>query len=197
MDSPNSLPLTRWETFGMLALQAMWLVALFAPALLYMLPLWYSNNMPPHHHPGGNSCGNCFEMSVEPPHALSCILVAILGLSSLALPTVWHRRSLARLHGRVRARFGDDEVASEMWARAAIFRYAGRLASALAFGLPIYFVAHAEASIQKSCGIQGCIRFIPAAEVYLPLLAVLTIVTVAHAPTPGRVFGGFFLKNHT
>ncbi|MDI3286279.1 hypothetical protein [Polyangium sp. 15x6] len=169
----------------------MWLLALVSPVYIYALPFlharwWRLDSCPPSHVP-------CFEWSDGGPELRLCAVAAVLAMASVLLPVVWHRRSLARL--RCRAAGGPGTLlpfsSPASAARAAVLRYAGRLAMVLVILLPIYFLAWGESGLIVYCHqfSNGSGRIVPRPEDYVPLAAILTIFTALHLPTRRRVFG--------
>jgi hypothetical protein len=177
----------------------MWLLGLLSPLYLIAQPLLHAKVLTPGRCPSGQVC---FEWSTYGPDPWSFVRAAPLLIASLVLPLVWHRRSLARLALHTRAepdparsgRYRDAPgtlwvpVRPERFARAAVLRYAGRLAIAQALLLPVYFLAWREGSV-PTCFHCPQNRFLPNAVEYLPLLALSLLLMAVHVPTQGRVLG--------
>ncbi len=169
------------------------MIGLLSPLILYLLPLMYAQVFSANPIHSDENRIQWSQGGLEPD---VCIVVALFALAGLTLPTTWHRRSLARLYDRntIMSPSGDLERrgdAVELMARSLVLRYAVRLAGALAISLPIFFIALDEATPIIFWGLGFSGRVIPTSYEYVPLVAVLTIVIVAHVPTRRRVFGSF------
>ncbi len=79
----------------------------------------------------------------------------------------------------------------ELAARAAVLRYAGRLAMVLGLLLPVYFLAFREAipPVTFHCLGPWGPTALRRAVCYVPLLALSTLLLAFHVPTRGRVLG--------
>jgi hypothetical protein len=185
---------------GLWALLAMWILGLVSTLYLYVQPFLYVEIMgfrPP--------CAGIYPVwSTDGPRVVAFVRAAPLLIGGLVLPLVWHRRALARLSRHTRAvldpgrpgRYREPPgtllrpAVPELAARAAVLRYAGRLAIALALLLPVYFMAANEGTFPL------CYRYcyqvqvtVPTAIEYLPLLALSTLLVAFHVPTRARVLG--------
>ncbi len=122
------------KTCGLLALQTMWSVWMISPLNLYSRAIFNNNVLAQY---------PMFHWWDESPSIGSCVITGALAMASLVLPTVWHRRSVARLRLRWSRVVGTLVPLStpDAIARAALLRYAGRLALVVVILSPIYFVA--------------------------------------------------------
>jgi hypothetical protein len=191
--------LLRWGTWALLS---MWLLGLLSPFLIYVLPLIYEEVLKPGVCPPIAGGSVCYGWCTCGPDLRAFVRAAPLLIASLVLPLVWHRRSLARLARHTRAepdptqpgRYRDAPgtvllpVSPERFARAAVLRYAGRLAMVQALLLPVYFLAWREGSMPVCFHCWP--RIVPRAVDYIPLLALSTLLMAIHVPTRGRVLGG-------
>src|SRR6185437_1193906 len=162
---------------GTWALLAMWSLGLVSTSYLYVQPFIAAEVV--RQSPG------LVVLADDGPDPRSFLRAAPLFVASLVLPIAWHRRALERLFRHTRAvmdssrpgRYRDAPGAllrpaiPELAARAAVLRYAGRLAMALSLLLPVYFLAFHEGS-PGICFHCAPPRHLPRALAYLPLLAV-------------------------
>jgi hypothetical protein len=182
---------------GIWALLAMWILGLVSTLNLYAEPFVYAEIMDLRH-----PCAGLYLVwSTDGPYVGAFVRAAPLLIGGLVLPLVWHRRALARLSRHTRAvldpgrpgRYREPPgtllrpAVPELAARAAVLRYAGRLAMALALLLPVYFMALNESAFPW-CH-PGYQSEVPTAIEYLPLLALSTLLVAFHVPTRARVLG--------
>jgi hypothetical protein len=169
----------------------MWSLAMASPLYFYALPFlygqwWRLDRCPPTHHP-------CFEWSEGGPDLVLCAVALALAIASVILPVVWHRRSLTRLRRRTAGGPGTRLQLSspELARRAAVLRYAGRLAMVIVILSPIAFLALAESGIRMYSrhSSSGSGRTVPSPMDYVPFAAILTVFTALHIPTRRRVLG--------
>lgn len=191
----------RWRYVGFCALMFAWLIGLAAPLCLYFMPTLYVHLFVQDNCP--ESASLCFRWCGGQPDVESWILTATLTLASIFFPAMWHRRSLKRLQlrtimvsdpGRPEAyRLAPEMFPQAMYpervARAAVLRYGGRLAMALALLLLIQLIAWVEALAVGYSGLTGSGVSVPYPGGYLPLALISTFFTVLQIPTKRRVFG--------
>ncbi|APR88603.1 hypothetical protein A7982_13952 [Minicystis rosea] len=173
----------------------MWLVGLVSPLYFYVLPFFYVLIF-------GREDAPWVEWSHQGAFPSSYPIVGLCAIASIVVPTVWHHRSLVRLRLRTTIvpdprRPGSYRGAPgaltqirqpELAARAAVLRYAQRLAMALVLLSPIYFVAWREAHIIVAFHVPPP-RIVPVPEDYLPMAVVVSLFVAWHFPTTHRVFG--------
>jgi hypothetical protein len=172
----------------------MWSLGLVSTLYLYVQPFFFAEAI--HLHPDRLVWSECG------PDPRAFVRAAPLLVASLVLPITWHRRALARLCRHTRAMIDPSQpgryreaprtvlrpALPELAARAAVLRYAGRLAMVLSLLLPVYFLAFHEGS-PVVCFHCAHPTALPRGVDYLPLLALSTLLLALHVPTRGRVLG--------
>jgi hypothetical protein len=179
---------------GTWALLAMWALGLVSTLYLYVQPFFVAEviRMGP----------DRLVWAEHGPDPRAFLRAAPLLVASLVLPIAWHRRALARLCRHTRAVVDPSQpgryreapgtvlrpAIPELAARAAVLRYAGRLAMALGLLLPVYFLAFSEGN-PMVCFHCALPRELPRGVAYIPLLGLSTLLLAFHVPTRGRVLG--------
>lgn len=162
-----------------------WVLALFSPIALYMLPFINESLFDP--NPGLSDRIATFQWSSTGPDPLSVVIVLFLtGLSCGIWATYDSHAQDAK--ASVSEKCPAQKNIDDRYARRRLVGFSTRFALTIALLLLIYFVALVESSITYG-GHSHVGRIVPRAINYAPLLAVMTTFTVLHVPRRHRVFG--------
>lgn len=180
---------------ALVPLWVMWLVGLVSPLYFYVLPFFHVLIF-------GREDAPWFEWSRGGTHPSAYPIVGLCAIASVVVPTVWHHRALARLRRRTTTVPDPWQPGSyrgapgtltelrhpELAARAAVLRYAQRLAMVIVLLSPIYLVAWREAHVIASFHVPPPL-VVPVPADYLPMAVVCSLLVAWHFPTTHRAFG--------